>query len=111
MTSTPLAPMISLKPLREFWQRHSDAEEPLRLWYKMAQEATWSNLSDIRHTYPHADGVRTSSGTLTVFNIGSNKYRVGDPFHLHRDWSLPREPGCCRFRCGCHGWSHPFLSR
>jgi mRNA interferase HigB len=27
--------------------------------------------------YPHADGVRTrTSGTLTVFNIGGNKYRL-----------------------------------
>lgn len=28
-------------------------------------------------TYPHADGVRTRGGeTLTVFNIGGNKYRL-----------------------------------
>ena len=27
--------------------------------------------------YPHADGVRTrTSGTLTVINIGGNKYRL-----------------------------------
>jgi mRNA interferase HigB len=30
-----------------------------------------------RATYPHADGVRTTHGdTLTVFNIGGNKYRL-----------------------------------
>ena len=69
--------VISLKPLREFWKRHPDAEEPLRLWYKTAMAATWSSLSDVRRTYPHAHGVRTSSGgTLTVFNIGGNKYRL-----------------------------------
>ena len=69
--------MISLKPLREFWQRHPDAEEPLRLWYKTATHATWANLQDLRRTYPHADGVRTSGGdALTVFNIGGNKYRL-----------------------------------
>ncbi len=69
--------VISLKPLREFWKRHSDAEEPLRLWYKTASNADWSNLQDARQTYASADGVRATSGdTLTVFNIGGNKYRL-----------------------------------
>jgi len=69
--------VISLKPLREFWQRHADAEESLRLWYKTASGAQWSNLGDVRQTYAHADGVRTAGGdTLTVFNIGGNKYRL-----------------------------------
>ena len=69
--------VISLKPLREFWQRHPDAEEPLRLWYKTATSAVWSSLQEVRRTYPQADGVRTSDGsTLTVFNIGGNKYRL-----------------------------------
>ena len=69
--------MISLRPLRELWTRHADAEEPLRLWYKTATNAAWASLRDVRRTYPHADGVKTADGsTLTVFNIGGNKYRL-----------------------------------
>lgn len=69
--------MISLKLLREFWQHHPDAHEPLRLWYKTAVDATWLSLQGVRQTYPHADGVKTSDGdTLTVFNISGNKYRL-----------------------------------
>jgi mRNA interferase HigB len=69
--------VISLKPLKEFWDQHPDAEEPLRSWYKVALGAEWTSLQDARATYPHADGVRTKSGeTLTVFNIGGNKYRL-----------------------------------
>jgi mRNA interferase HigB len=69
--------VISLKPLREFWQRHPDAEQPLRLWYKTATEATWSSLQDVRQTFPHANGVKTDAGdALTVFNISGNKYRL-----------------------------------
>lgn len=69
--------VISLKPLREFWQRHPDAEKPLRRWYKTAMNATWRTIHDVRRTYPHADGVRTPRGdVLTVFNIGGNTYRL-----------------------------------
>ncbi|MFZ1934191.1 MAG: type II toxin-antitoxin system HigB family toxin [Thermoguttaceae bacterium] len=69
--------VISLKLLRDFWRRFPDAERPLPQWYKTAIEARWNNLQDVRQTYPHADGVRTEAGeTLTLFNIGGNKYRL-----------------------------------
>ena len=69
--------VISLKLLREFWARNPGAAEPLRLWCKTALNAEWSSLQDVRQTYRHADGVKTSgSDTLTVFNIGGNKYRL-----------------------------------
>ncbi len=69
--------VISLRALREFWDRHPDADLPLRLWYKTARAAEWRSLKDVRRTYSHADGVRTSRNeTLTVFNIGGNKYRL-----------------------------------
>ena len=69
--------VISLKPLREFWTLHPDAETPLRSWYTTALAAEWRSLRDARATYPHADAVRSGAGdTLTVFNIGGNKYRL-----------------------------------
>ncbi len=69
--------VISLKRLREFWDLHPDAELPLRHWYKTTLKADWRNLSEVRQTYSHADGVRSKSGeTLTVFNIAGNKYRL-----------------------------------
>lgn len=69
--------MISLKRLREFWERHADAEEPLRAWHRTVLGAEWGSLQDARATYQHADGVETHKGeTLTVFNIGGNKYRL-----------------------------------
>jgi len=69
--------VISLKPLREFWRRHADAERPLRLWYKTAVAAQWGSVKDVKQTYAYADAVRTAAGeTLTVFNIGGNKYRL-----------------------------------
>lgn len=69
--------VISLKLLRDFWTLHPDAQVPLRAWHRAALAAHWQNLSDVRRTYPHADGVRTARNeTLTVFNIAGNKYRL-----------------------------------
>ena len=69
--------VISLKPLREFWDQHPDAEAPLRTWYKLLLGAEWRSLQEARRTLRHADGVRTKNGeTLTVFNIAGNKYRL-----------------------------------
>ena len=69
--------VISLRRLREFWTRYPDAERPLRDWYKASSKAEWMNLQDVRQTYPHADGCPTMGDeTLTVFNVGGNKYRL-----------------------------------
>ena len=80
--------VISIKRLRDFWQAgHADAERPLRDWYGQALAAQWTGLADVRGTYPHADAVRTRRGeTLTVFNIGGNKYRL--IVRLHYGWQL-----------------------
>ena len=68
---------ISQKRLRDFWEIHPDAETPLRQWYKVVSKASWSSLPDVRRVYPHADPVTLDNGTtLTVFNIGGNKYRL-----------------------------------
>ncbi|HEX2280499.1 MAG TPA: type II toxin-antitoxin system HigB family toxin [Thermomicrobiales bacterium] len=64
--------VISKKKLREFYGRHTDAEEPLLAWYRIASKARWTNLVNVRQTYPSADLV----GDKTVFNIKGNHYRL-----------------------------------
>ena len=69
--------VVSIKRLREFWARHSDAEAALRDWYRTAMKATWRNIQDVRVDYPHADAVIVASGRpVTVYNICGNKYRL-----------------------------------
>lgn len=72
--------VISRKRLREFSERHPDAETPLRTWYQTARHAQWENLADVRKTYASADQV----GQFTVFNIGGNKYRLIAAIHYNR---------------------------
>jgi mRNA interferase HigB len=64
--------VISYKAIREFVALHADAGEPLKAWYKAASRARWSNLSEVRREFPHADSV----GRFTVFNVKGNRYRL-----------------------------------
>jgi mRNA interferase HigB len=64
--------ILSKPRLREFWLKHTSAENPLLDWYKHSKKAKWDNLAEVRTSYPHADIV----GECVVFNIGGNKYRL-----------------------------------
>jgi mRNA interferase HigB len=56
-------------------------------WLKLAREARWRNIHELRQTLPSADGVRVASGrTVTAFNIGGNKYRL--VVAIHYAWTM-----------------------
>ena len=65
--------VIALSTLRHFWERHPDAEQPLRAWNAEAKKAGWQTPNDIKREYPSASIV---GGNRAVFNIGGNKYRL-----------------------------------
>ncbi|WP_204105070.1 MULTISPECIES: type II toxin-antitoxin system HigB family toxin [Spirulina sp. CCY15215] len=64
--------IISRKALREFWEKHANAQSGLLLWYDRIINASFNDLSEIRQVFPSADLV----GNLTVFNISGNRYRL-----------------------------------
>ena len=65
--------IISRKALREFWQHYPDAEQPLKAWYKTAQDAVWRTPVDVKEQYRSASLV---GDNRVVFNIAGNKYRL-----------------------------------
>ena len=76
--------VISLKTLKAFWLKHPDAQEPLRLWFKVATAALWPNFMAVRHTFGSADTAKVKSGnTVTIFDIGGNKYRLIAAIHYN----------------------------
>lgn len=76
--------VISRTALGEFWASHADAQAPLTHWYKTARKARWKSIVEVRRYAPHADAVRVGSGsTVTVFNIGGNKYRLIAAIHYN----------------------------
>ena len=56
-----------------FWEKHPDAEEPLRAWYSVARRAQWRTPVDIRADYGNASFV---GNNRVVFNIKGNDYRL-----------------------------------
>ncbi len=65
--------VIAKRTLRNFWERHPDAEGPLAAWYAEAKAATWASPHDVKRRYPSASILPESR---IVFNIGGNKYRL-----------------------------------
>jgi mRNA interferase HigB len=62
-----------VKTLKSFWEKHPDAEGPLRAWYTEAKRAGWSSPQDIKTAY------RTASilpNDRVVFNVKGNTYRL-----------------------------------
>jgi mRNA interferase HigB len=65
--------IIAKSRLREFWERHPDAEEPLLAWYREVEKEAWSQPARVKDKYRSASIVR---GNRVVFNIKGNDYRL-----------------------------------
>jgi mRNA interferase HigB len=64
--------IISRKALRDFAAIHPDAEPALDHWFRVVRKARWRRFADVRATFGSADQV----GSITVFNLGGNRYRL-----------------------------------
>lgn len=65
--------VIAFSSLREFWQEHRDAEQPLKAWYHEAKLANWDSPSRIKELYRTASILKAGR---VVFNISGNRFRL-----------------------------------
>ncbi len=65
--------IIARKTLKEFWENHADARQPLQAWYADVKHVTWEKPSDIKSVYRNASFIENNR---VVFNIKGNKYRL-----------------------------------
>ncbi len=65
--------IIARSTLRNFWQKHKDAEQPLKAWFAEAKRARWENPNQIKRQYKSASILKNGR---VVFNIAGNKYRL-----------------------------------
>ncbi len=65
--------IISRKILVEFWKKHADSEQPIKIWYHITKKANWSNTAQIKNDFNDASII---NNRRIVFNIKGNKYRL-----------------------------------
>ena len=65
--------VIARRTLREFLDRHPQAVQPLKSWFKEASNADWKGPVDVKRLYRYASVI---AGNRVVFNVGGNKFRL-----------------------------------
>ena len=65
--------IIARKTLREFWEKHPNAEQPLLAWFADTRRADWKSPADIKRVYRNASVI---ANNRVVFNIKGNDYRL-----------------------------------
>ena len=65
--------VIAKRTLRQFWERHSDAKEPLEWWYKRVQGEDWATPAGVVALWPRASIVGRDR---VIFRIKGNDYRM-----------------------------------
>jgi mRNA interferase HigB len=66
--------IISVKKLKEFWESgYADSEQPLKVWYQIFKQNSFSNPNEIKRLFPNCSFVQNNR---IVFNVAGNKYRL-----------------------------------
>lgn len=65
--------VIAISTLRQFWEMHSDAEQPIKAWVDEVNQAQWTQPSDIKGQYRSASILKNRR---VVFNVKGNDYRL-----------------------------------
>lgn len=65
--------IIAKRTLREYWEKHKEAEVPLIEWYKKAKNSNWKNFNDLKIQIAN---VSVLGNDRAVFNIKGNDYRL-----------------------------------
>lgn len=65
--------IIAKRPLRQFWERHPNAREPLLAWYREVLKEDWDTPAKVKEKYRNASIV---GDNRVIFNIKGNDYRL-----------------------------------
>jgi mRNA interferase HigB len=66
--------VIARRTLKQFWERHRQAEGPSRAWYAMVANARWRSPSDVKRQF--GSTVDFVGDNRIIFDLGGNKYRL-----------------------------------
>jgi mRNA interferase HigB len=65
--------IIAKRGLRDFWEKHPAAKEPLLAWYHEVAREDWDNPAEVKERYRNASIV---GDNRVVFNVKGNDYRL-----------------------------------
>ena len=66
--------VIARRTLKQFWERHPQAEGPLRAWFAIVTNAQWKGPAEVKQQF--GTTVDFVGDNRLVFDIGGNKYRL-----------------------------------
>lgn len=66
--------ILSKKTLRDFWERHPQAQRPLTAWYQVVSTAAWTGPADVKASF--GTSVDFVADNRVVFDIAGNRYRL-----------------------------------
>ena len=82
--------VITLGTLRDFWEEHPDAKQPLKAWHDDAERSTWRTPADIKGQFASASFL---ADNRVVFNIRGNNYRLIVKIHYNTGFVFVRFVG------------------
>lgn len=71
--------IISLKALRDFWQKHPVAEKPLKNWHAVIEHSQLDNFNHLKQIYNSVDYVKP----YTIFDVAGNNFRLITVVHYN----------------------------
>lgn len=66
--------IIAKRTLRQFWERHAQAEQPLKAWHSVVSAAQWPGPAAIKAQFGAT--VDFVGDNRVIFDIAGNKYRL-----------------------------------
>jgi mRNA interferase HigB len=66
--------VIARRTLKQFWERHPQAEGPCRAWFAAVSRARWSGPGDVKRQF--GTTVDFVGDNRLIFDLGGNNYRL-----------------------------------
>jgi mRNA interferase HigB len=66
--------IVARRTLKRFWERHPQAEGPLRAWFAAVSKARWTGPGDVKRQF--GTTVDFVSDNRIIFDLGGNKFRL-----------------------------------
>ena len=74
-----LVNVVSLKRLQACWLLHASAKKPMKIWYRLARKASWSDAAEVVEALTN---VSVLNDNRFVFNIKGNDFRIVAKIHF-----------------------------